>query len=298
MTVLALPLKDGAGACRARRLPRRALGRDRDGDRRDGRGRDHDLEPSRRADRAAPPRLERGGGRQAAAGLRSRRLRARRAAGRDLRRHPPRLRLLPGGRRRRRSPRSASSPSRRWRRSPRPSSAGCSGRAARRSARAPGSPIGFAIWGYTLLLPSLALEGAFWTGFVKQGPVRARAAQADRAHGARAAAADAWRAVEPRASTSSPMSASRCCGRRTPSSGCRRRPSSATDDALGRAELPAFPGERQRRRSARDGRALSRRGAHQPLLRGLRARAAAARSRDARRPTSTSCAMPSTSSPR
>ena len=33
-----------------------------------------------------------------------------------------------------------------------------------------GLAIGFAIWGYTLLLPSLALEGAFWTGFVKQGP--------------------------------------------------------------------------------------------------------------------------------
>ncbi|MFL5128329.1 MAG: NahK/ErcS family hybrid sensor histidine kinase/response regulator [Microvirga sp.] len=33
-----------------------------------------------------------------------------------------------------------------------------------------GLAIGFAVWGYTLLLPSLALEGAFWTGFVKQGP--------------------------------------------------------------------------------------------------------------------------------
>src|SRR5215216_3356987 len=33
-----------------------------------------------------------------------------------------------------------------------------------------GLAIGFAIWGYTLLLPSLALEGVFWTGFVKQGP--------------------------------------------------------------------------------------------------------------------------------
>jgi signal transduction histidine kinase len=33
-----------------------------------------------------------------------------------------------------------------------------------------GLAVGFAVWGYTLLLPSLALEGAFWTGFVKQGP--------------------------------------------------------------------------------------------------------------------------------
>ncbi|HEX8664893.1 MAG TPA: NahK/ErcS family hybrid sensor histidine kinase/response regulator [Beijerinckiaceae bacterium] len=33
-----------------------------------------------------------------------------------------------------------------------------------------GLAIGFAVWGYTLLLPSLALEGAFWTGFVKHGP--------------------------------------------------------------------------------------------------------------------------------
>src|SRR5215204_2043570 len=33
-----------------------------------------------------------------------------------------------------------------------------------------GLAIGFAIWRYTLLLPRLALEGAIWTGFVKQGP--------------------------------------------------------------------------------------------------------------------------------
>ncbi|HKH34873.1 MAG TPA: PAS domain-containing hybrid sensor histidine kinase/response regulator, partial [Beijerinckiaceae bacterium] len=30
--------------------------------------------------------------------------------------------------------------------------------------------VGFAVWGYTLLLPSLALEGAFWSSFVQQGP--------------------------------------------------------------------------------------------------------------------------------
>ncbi|HEX8165496.1 MAG TPA: NahK/ErcS family hybrid sensor histidine kinase/response regulator [Beijerinckiaceae bacterium] len=34
-----------------------------------------------------------------------------------------------------------------------------------------GLAVGFAVWGYTLLLPSLALEGAFWTGFVKEGPL-------------------------------------------------------------------------------------------------------------------------------
>jgi Na+/proline symporter/signal transduction histidine kinase len=30
--------------------------------------------------------------------------------------------------------------------------------------------IGFAVWGYTLLLPSLAWEGVVWTGFVSNGP--------------------------------------------------------------------------------------------------------------------------------
>ncbi|MDF3064005.1 MAG: response regulator [Microvirga sp.] len=30
--------------------------------------------------------------------------------------------------------------------------------------------VGFAVWGYTLLLPSLALEGSFWSSFVQQGP--------------------------------------------------------------------------------------------------------------------------------
>src|SRR5829696_8393522 len=33
-----------------------------------------------------------------------------------------------------------------------------------------GLAVGFAVWGYTLLLPSLALEGAFWSSFVQQGP--------------------------------------------------------------------------------------------------------------------------------
>ena len=182
MTVLGAAAEGRRRPRRPRRLPRRALGRDRDGDRRDGRGRDHDLEPSRHADRAAPPRLGRGGGRQAAAGLRPRRLRARRAAGRDLRRHPPRLRLLPGGGRRRRSPRSASSPSRPWRRSRRRSSAGCSGRAARRSARAPGSSIGFVDLGLHAA-PSEPRSGRACSGPTSssQRAVRDRAAQADRA---------------------------------------------------------------------------------------------------------------------
>ena len=99
--------------------------------------------------------------------------------------------------------------------------------------------------------------------------VRDRAAQADRAHGARGAAADPWRAVEPRAQPP------RLCRLLAAAAGERRR--AAAGDGLrrhrrrfGRAELPAFSGERHRRRSARDGRALSRRGAHQPLLRGLR----------------------------
>ena len=40
---------------------------------------------------------------------------------------------------------------------------------------------GFAVWAYTLLLPSLALEGGFWADLVKRGSVRHGAAQADRA---------------------------------------------------------------------------------------------------------------------
>ena len=67
---------------------------------------------------------------------------------------------------------------------------------------------------------------------------------------------------------------------------------------LGRAELPPVPRQRHRRRVARHGGALSRRGAHR-RARSKASRIAAGRSSNrAPRPTSICCAMPSISWPR
>ena len=124
-----------------------------------------------------------------------------------------------------------------------------------------GLVIGFAIWGYTLLLPSLALEGAFWTGFVKQGPFGIALLKPTALFGARAAAADARRAVEPRAQPP------RLCRLLAAAAGERRR--AAAGDGLhrhrrrfDRAELPAFSGERHASTiCARRSRAISARSA-------------------------------------
>ena len=300
MTVLALPLKDGAGhvalvaflgglsAATAMVIVEI------------GRARDHDLEPSRHADRAAPPR---------------RRARRRKAS-------------------RCRSPISAASCSACG--ASRSSSSSCSatsitGQRARRRlpsigllsfaaiaqvapaffgglfwsrgtalGASAGLAVGFAIWAYTLLLPSLALEGAFWTGSRQARAVRARRCSSRPRSCGSTCRSSRMASLWSLALNILAYVAFSLLRPATPIERLQARPSSATDDAVDGAELPALPARSvTRRRSARDGRALSRRGAHRrapsrasPSSRGGTLEGTRAR------PTSTCCAMPSTSSPR
>ena len=65
---------------------------------------------------------------------------------------------------------SGSSASPPWRSSPRRCSAACTGGAARARVRSAGLIAGFALWVYTLMLPSIAKSGWWPTGFVAHGP--------------------------------------------------------------------------------------------------------------------------------
>ncbi len=154
-----------AGGARAARVHRRAVGRDRHGDRRDDRAVDDGVQRPRDAGAAAH---------------------AVDAARRAARPHRPAARH-PARRDRRASCCSATStsaspakPTRWWRsgssRSPRSrssrrrSSAASTGRARPAPARSPGLAAGFAVWLYTLLLPSFAKSGWLPIGFLNDGP--------------------------------------------------------------------------------------------------------------------------------
>ena len=159
-----------------------------------------------------------------------------------------------------------------------------------------GLVVGFVTWAYTLLLPSLVWDGVFWSDVVVTGPFGIAALKPTALFGVDLPQLthgvvwsltlnilayigfSLWRPVT--------------AMERHPGQRLRRR-----DRRLGRAELPPVPRQRHRRRVARHGRALSRRGAHRPLLRGLRPQPRANPRARAPKPTSTCCAMPSISWP-
>ena len=297
------PGHDGAGAAAprrrglhcARRLPRRPLGRDRHGDRRVRRGRDHDLEPPRHADRAAAARLR---GRGAAASDRS-----------DLsgfvlgvRRVAIVVVLLLGYAYYRVAGDAALA------------AIGLLSFAA--IAQIAPAFVGGLFWSRgTALGASAGLvvgfgsgptrcscrassgEGVLWSDLLIDGPFGIAALKPTALFGTsmpQLTHGVVWSlgAQRPRLCGAFALAA---CERARAAAGQRLR---GRARPLDRADLPPVPRQRHGRRAAGDGRALSRRGAHEPLLPGLRAQPRPAPRRPRARPTSTCCAMPSTCSPR
>ena len=216
---------------------------------------------------------------------------------RHRRRHPPRLRLLSGGRRcgarLDRPPR----PSPPWRRSRRRSSAASSGRRGTALGASAGLVAGFLTWAYTLLLPSLIREGVLFTDLIAAGPFGIAALKPTALFGFEASPAHPRRRLEPepqhpRLRRILPVEARD--GARTAAGQCLRRWTSPVD----RAELPPVPRQRLRRRPAQHRRALSRRRADQAVVPELCAQPRPGAGRATPRPTSTFCATPSTLSPR
>ena len=156
---------------------------------------------------------------------------------------------------------------------------------------------GFAVWAYTLLLPSLAWEGGFWADLIARGPLGHRALAPDRPVRRRSAAADARRRLEPRPERR------RLC--RLLAAAAGERPGAAAGDRLRRqrprrhrAELAPVPGAASRSTiCAPPSRAISARSGPTAPSRASCA-AADCLWTGAPRPTSTSCATPSICSPR
>ena len=84
-----------------------------------------------------------------------------------------------------------------------------------------GIMVGILVWAYTLLLPSVADAGFVGPAILTNGPFGLMVPAPAVAVRPRSAAAGAWRVLEPRRSTSSPISASRSVARRRRSSACR-----------------------------------------------------------------------------
>ena len=132
-----------------------------------------------------------------------------------------------------------------------------------------GMTVGILVWAYTLMLPSFADAGLVGKDILTLGPFGIAVAAPAAPARARASAAGARRALEPVAQHARLSWRSRSRARRARSSGCRRT-SSRRPSARRCAELPALAFLGDGRGADRDGRALSRRGAHLVGVRELR----------------------------
>ena len=171
-----------AGGARAAGVHRRAVRRDRHGDRRDHRAVDDGVQRPRDAGAAAHAVDA-----ARASGRTSRACCSGSAAARSSRSCCSATSTSASPAKPTRWWRSGSSRSPRSRSSRRRSSAASTGRARPAPERSPASRAGFAVWLYTLLLPSFAKSGWLPIGFLQRRAVRHRAAQALRAVRARRA---------------------------------------------------------------------------------------------------------------